>query len=171
MRGSTVFHDISAWQTDRWICFVDLIPYKVQHFLHIVTLIQIQIYHQVFQAMDGKQSKLVTEKFRYPHFFQSYAKVQFADTCKIRKSESSMHHLSCTSRFGMIDGDSSMVYVACPLRPTHLRLALFATTVLQRPAPRFRPSSLRLPEAPLWSLQTSQLEEICIHTGCILEAT
>ena len=45
------------WQTDRWIYFVDLIPYKVQHFLHIVTLIQIQIYHQVFQAMDGKQSK------------------------------------------------------------------------------------------------------------------
>ena len=43
------------------------------------------------------------------------------------------------------DGDSCMVYVACPLRPTRLRLALFATTVLQRPAPRFRPSSLRSP--------------------------
>ena len=51
-----------------------------------------------------------------------------------------------------------LVYVACPLRPTRLRLALFATTVLQRPAPRFRPSSLRSPQAPLWSLQTSQLE-------------
>ena len=53
--------------------------------------------------------------------------------------------LSCASRFGIIDGDSCMVYVACPLRPTRLRLALFATTVLQSPPPRFRPSSPRSP--------------------------
>ena len=72
------------------------------------------------------------------------------------QSGSSIHRLSCMSRFRMIDGASCMVYVACPLRPTRLRLALFATTVLQRPAPRFRPSSLRSSQAPLWSLQTSE---------------
>ena len=76
----------------------------------------------------------------------------------------------------MIDGDSCMVYVVCPLRPTRLRLALFATTVLQRPAPRFRPSSLRSPrgtrfrpsspQAPLWSLQTSQLESHELDEYC-----
>ena len=82
------------------------------------------------------------------------------DTRKIRQSESSIHHLSCTSRFRMIDGDSCMAYVACPLRPTRLRLVLFATctTVLQRPAPRFHSSSLRSLQAPLWSLHTLQLE-------------
>ena len=66
----------------------------------------------------------------------------------------------------MIGGDSCMVYVACPLRPTRLRLALFSTTVLQRPAPRFRPSSLRSPMAPLWSLQTSQLESHELDEYC-----
>ena len=80
-----------------------------------------------------------------------------------------------------------MVYVACPLRPTRLRLALFATTVLQRPAPRFRPSSLhsprgtryrpsslRSPQAPfgaskfhsLKRLQSHELNEYCTTPFC-----
>ena len=47
------------------------------------------------------------------------------DTRKIRQSGCSIHQLSCASHFRMIDGDSRMVSVACPLRTTRLRLALF----------------------------------------------
>ena len=55
-----------------------------------------------FLAME-----LVTEKFHYPHFFQSYvhesAVFPVRDTHKIHQS--SIHHLSYALHFGMIDSD------------------------------------------------------------------
>ena len=80
------------------------------------------------------------------------------------QSGCSIHRLSCMSRFRMIDGASCMVYVACPLRPTRLRLALFATTVLQRPAPATAPARCARPRPP----PTSQLEtspKLRVETG------
>ena len=90
--------------------------------------------------------KLVTEKFRYPHFFQSYVKVQFFRSSKgysqIPQSRSSIriHHLSCALRFRLIDGDIAQLYGLCCLPASgspsfHVHVH---TTVLQRPVPRPR---------------------------------
>ena len=46
--------------------------------------------------------QLVTEKFRYPHFFQSYVKMHFLHQGRYLYK---IHHLSCASWFGcMVNG-------------------------------------------------------------------